>query len=131
MIPAWVAGYIGIPFEGKGRTREGCDCYGLLRLVELEQFAQMLPEYSDYDPGNQEEEARLIDERLPLIGASRVESPEAGDIVQLRYLGAPSHVGVFVGDGMVLHTAPKKGVVLESLSSVNLASRIVGYFRIR
>jgi hypothetical protein len=26
---SWVKNYIGLPFASIGRTREGCDCYGL------------------------------------------------------------------------------------------------------
>lgn len=31
----WWNEYVGLPFADKGRTREGCDCWGLVRLVPL------------------------------------------------------------------------------------------------
>ena len=45
--PEWAAGYVGLPFEEKGRCRAGVDCWGLVRLVLAEQFALQVPSYAD------------------------------------------------------------------------------------
>ena len=45
----WWNRYIGTPFKAFGRTMEGCDCWGLLRIVYREAFGIELPSYvSDY-----------------------------------------------------------------------------------
>lgn len=131
MLEPWIANFIGIPFRAHGRTRAGCDCYGLVRLVLAEHFGKTLPAFDDgYDFDDRAEEARLIKEGLPLIGAMLVETPEPGDIVLLRYLGVASHVGVYVGDGRLLHTEEREGYSgLDDLTGPFLRSRIVGYYR--
>jgi cell wall-associated NlpC family hydrolase len=130
MLPTWVADYIGIPFVPHGRTREGCDCYGLLRLVLTEQFGRELPLYDDYDFEDKGEEARLIDERLPLIGAAFTHTRTVGDIVLMRERGSPSHVGIYVGDDQMLHAGGIKAACLEHLTSPLIRSRIVGYYHV-
>lgn len=42
-LPAWHAGYVGIPFVEHGRDRAGCDCWGLVRLILAEQAGLVLP----------------------------------------------------------------------------------------
>ena len=44
--PAWVEPYVGVPFADLGRTREGCDCWGLVRLILAEQRGLVLPCYA-------------------------------------------------------------------------------------
>jgi cell wall-associated NlpC family hydrolase len=43
VIPGWVEQYIGIEFRDLGRDRDGCDCWGLVRLVILKQARVELP----------------------------------------------------------------------------------------
>lgn len=40
---------------------------------------------------------------------------EYGSIVLIRLHGVPTHVGVYVGDGMILHTTEATGCILEPL----------------
>ena len=131
-IPPWVSEYIEIPFEDHGRTRSGCDCYGLLRLVLNEQFGHTLPEfgngYSDF--GDRDTEARLIEEGLPLIGAHLVPLPAEGDIVLLEYFGTASHVGVYLGHHRMLHTERGKGTHIADLATPHYEHRIVGYYHV-
>ena len=130
MLPPWTKNYIGIPYAAHGRAREGADCYGFIRLVLVE-YGHNLPLFAhDYDPSDRSGEARLIGEGLPLIGAHGVEERAPGDIVLIRYLAIPSHVGVYIGDDTVLHLTEGKASCIESLSSSHLASRIVGYYRV-
>lgn len=42
-VPIWAGRYIGLPFTEHGRDRGGIDCWGLARLVLLEQFDISLP----------------------------------------------------------------------------------------
>lgn len=51
---SWAAKYIGILFVEHGRTREGCDCWGLLRLVYREEFGIELPGYDERNESIQE-----------------------------------------------------------------------------
>lgn len=131
MLAPWVADYIGIPFLPHGRTREGCDCYGLVRLVLAEQFGKNLPAFAaGYDLGDRVVEARLIDQGLPLVGATKVDLPDPGDIVLMAFVGIASHVGIYLGDGQVLHVAEGRDSILQAVSSPFLRSRIRGYYHV-
>ena len=41
----WANKYVGLPWAWKGRTSEGVDCYGLLRLVYRDERGIALPEH--------------------------------------------------------------------------------------
>ena len=47
MTPLWTKKYAGIDFKDRGRSRgEGVDCWGLVRLIYLEEFGVELPDLS-------------------------------------------------------------------------------------
>jgi hypothetical protein len=129
---AWVKNYIGIPFVSNGRTPEGCDCYGLVRLVFMREFNHYLPELSnDYENAlNIKETAILFEKNLPVLSAGRLDAPEEKAVAVIREMGRLCHLGLFAGDGYILHARVKTGSVLQRISHPDLYGRIEGYYRV-
>ena len=132
MMYKWVGKYIGIPFVSNGRTLEGCDCYGLIRLVLKNEYEIELPELSDdySDALNLKETARLFAEHRPILAAERLSGPEEKAVVVIIEHGAPAHIGIVAGCGYILHTGIKTGSVCQRSSHPGLRSRIEGYYRV-
>ncbi|MDR2160517.1 MAG: C40 family peptidase [Treponema sp.] len=130
---AWAKNYIGIPFVSNGRTREGCDCYGLCRLVLQEEYHAVLPALSgDYENAlDVKETAALFAENRPVLLAAPLSEPEEGCVVIITERGRPCHLGIYAGSGYILHTTAKTGSVAQRISHPDLAGRIEGYYRVR
>ncbi|MGE1130578.1 NlpC/P60 family protein [Bacillus wiedmannii] len=62
---------------------------------------------------------------------SRVSSPQPGDLVffQGTYKPGPSHIGIYVGNGQMIH-AGDKGIAYASLSSSYNQKHFLGYGRL-
>ncbi len=126
----WASKYVGIPFKPHGRTREGCDCYGLVRLVLQEEFGKSLPGLDYEAPSSAKETERLIDLTTALVNATRVDDPQPGDVVIMAIYGIESHVGVYSGEGRVLHVLENQGAVLARIDSAMVAKRVKGFYRV-
>lgn len=132
-LPAWAAQYVGLPFLERGRTREGLDCWGLVRLVLSDQYGIEVPSYLDrYEVSTQSdilgpliEEERQGWDDVPL-GAAR-----EGDVLILRVRGRGSHVGVVLGGGKMLHVEEGIGVVVEGYEGPMWGRRVLGAVRAR
>ena len=128
----WVGKYIGIPFVSNGRTLEGCDCYGLVRLVLHNEYGIELPELSDNynDDLNYKETARLFADNVPVLAAEKINKPEEKAVVIITEHGVPAHVGIVAGNGYILHTGNKTGSVCQRESHPGLRGRIEGYYNV-
>lgn len=139
--PRWAETYIGVPFVDKGRSRGGCDCWGLVRMVMLEQRGVELQAYdtvSERDYANVEGAicgAQVSGEWRLVVG-----QPQQFDVAEMvlpvttsagwRFL--PLHVGIAIGGGWLLHTERATGAVLGHLASdPRLASRVRAWWRNR
>jgi cell wall-associated NlpC family hydrolase len=100
-FPFWR--YAKIPYANGGRGRDGADCWGLFRLIYLEQFGISLPDYATTYRSAEDVRAvaRALNDNLE-DGWRRLgdrEEPQPGDGVTF----APdlpqitTHVGVVVG----------------------------------
>jgi len=112
----WANDYVGIPYTHLGRTAEGADCYGLIRLAMLEQFNIDMPALttdSAHTP------RALAKEFLALRRVfTKVENAQEGDLIIFKTLGQPNHVGIVIGiDSYFLHTEPMKNACIESWKS--------------
>lgn len=99
----WADEYVGLPFELGGRTREGLDCWGLVRLVLVEQTGILYPSY-------RQDDAQMIVEHANKYRT--VKEPKVLDVAILlteiqdkdnQWIFAPVHVGIFVNADQVLH----------------------------
>jgi cell wall-associated NlpC family hydrolase len=133
MLCEWVKKYIGIPFVSNGRTTEGCDCYGLVRLVLKNEYGKELPALSDdYDDALVISETSLLFEKhLPVLAAEKLPGPEDGAAVVITERGKPCHLGIAAGAGFILHTTVKTGSVCQRATHPDLHGRVEGCYRVR
>ena len=129
----WWNRYIGTPFKPFGRTLEGCDCWGLLRIVYREAFGIELPSYvSDYTATDARQElAGLIGQEVEANPWQEVAQGQerSGDAVLLALQGYPCHVGVVTEPGRMLHILKGPGAVIESYRGVAWSKRFRGIYR--
>lgn len=144
-VPGWVEAYIGIPFVEFGRDAKGCDCWGLVRLALGEQFGvNNLPMHTQgyRDTGKDRagcaatcaaEAASWIDVchggRPDFGGIGRLERP--GDVVMLRMMRFPMHVGLVVARGWMLHVMDGIDSTIERYDGAAWQNRVTAFYRHR
>lgn len=134
----WPAAYVGIPYQRRGRDRSGLDCWGLVRLVMLEQRGVELPLYDtvnslrpgavtaavDLERGGRHwlevlpDEARREFDFLVMRTAVREAS---------RMVSAEIHIGIVAPGGFVLHVQEGDSAVMQPFKA--LQHRIAGTYR--
>lgn len=129
MIPEWCAKYVGTPFLEHGRTRSGCDCWGLVRLALYEHFAIGVRDFSDCYCGIEDAETIQALCRMEAEAWQRVEDPRPGDVVLMRIAGIARHVGLVVAPGLMLHTEAGMSAVCEPYTGPVWKNRIEGFYR--
>lgn len=133
MIAPWARKYIGIPYSNQGRDPvTGLDCWGLVRFVLNTEFGLLLPSFSSLynDSENRDETAQIIEVEREIIVNRQVLEPEAGDLAAITFCGRLCHIGIYAGDGYVLHITRGKMSNLEKISSVMMRNHIEGYYRV-
>lgn len=128
----WANEYVGIPFVLKGRTRQGADCWGLVRVVLHEQFNIYLPSLDMfYDDLATDHIAPIIGDMQNSGHFAIVDSPQAGDVVLMTFFGQPCHVGVCIDSSHVIHSDPlgRSSSRIERLASPRIVTRIEGFYR--
>lgn len=128
---SWVQDYIGIPFVSGGRDRTGLDCYGLIRLVLMEQYGCKLPLLDGkYDNAlNLYDTSPLFFQQLPIL-TEKIAGPQERALALLEMHQLPCHLGLFCGGESIIHSRAGVGVVAERLDSRRLPGKIVGWYRV-
>lgn len=130
-VPIWAGHYIGLPFKEHGRDASGVDCWGLVRLVQAEQFGLALPSYvNEYENTVKREQIGGLIEREACKWRLIKNGDECcGDIAVMRIRGVPMHVGLVLGDKQMLHIERGIDSVIESYARPAWANRITGFYR--
>lgn len=139
----WVEKYMRIPYEAKGASFRGANCWGLVHLVLKEEAGIITPSYGEIS-------ARHLLSITRTVGNSRGIPPwqhkvepgeeEMFDVVIFKGImrghAVDMHTGIVTQRGMILHTEEGSGVAHvpfrdSEKGKVNfaLANRIVAIFR--
>lgn len=111
---------IGIPYEHK-------NCWELVKQFYSDILKIGLKHYVEGTPDERERVKSLIFTNMGDF--QKVDSPIFGDIVILKIYGIECHIGVYVGEGMILHTTKGTGSHLDRLQ--RWSKVVVGFYRAR
>lgn len=123
--------YVGIPFKEKGRDRNGCDCWGLVRLVLAERYGFDLPDLSDGYATTKDAAAIVGLYDGEKSNWRKVEQGQPGDVLVLRIKGRPTHVGLVIGEGRFLHVDRGIDATIERYDSPHWRNRVEAFYRHR
>lgn len=121
-----------IPFKDRGRGRDGCDCWGWVRLLIECERGLIVPALADgYETATDKDDiARLIASEAPRW--QKVDTDEAlrFDVVALRIGRKACHVGLVVAPGQFSHLERNRpGATIERLDGPRWRNRIAGVYR--
>jgi cell wall-associated NlpC family hydrolase len=109
---------VGVPYEDK-------DCWGIVVEFYKAVFSvQLNPYYSDVPESRGMAQALVYTARKDFESVSILKF---GDIVLMKMMGFESHIGVYLGEGKMLHTQVKTGCVVDSFAKWE--KTVVGCYR--
>ena len=118
--------YLEVPYVDGGRTMDGLDCWGLVRLILHEHYKQpLLESFGTIFSADKEDMFNAYQKMLPKF----VEcAPRDGCIAACFKREILLHVGVVVVENglNIYHTKPKVGA-----SKTNIAAFERGFFRVK
>lgn len=115
---------VGIPFLDKGRTKDGCDCWGLVVLA-YEAIGVALPSLAADYMGRADHDhiAGLIAGGKRMWSEVRSGVETEFDVV-LMVIAGTQHLGVVVRRGQMLHMPRDSYSVIEPYTTARYASAV-------
>lgn len=110
----WWSDYIGIPFVDGGRTREGLDCWGLVRLVYMDHFGIELPSLAGIYQNASDGPALLELPGLLLPDWSPVAMRPFA-VARFGHRDGRQHVGIVTDRRLMLNAERGNGVCLRPI----------------
>lgn len=103
------------------------NCWDVVRYSYKEWFGIDLKKYYTRKYVRDVESSELIESNIGSFKEVGIEHIDFGDIVLLKWNNLASHIGVYLGNNLLLHSTESKGCVIERLSFWE--NRVVGFYR--
>lgn len=104
------------------------DCWGVAREFYRLEFGIELKKYYEEVPETRDRARELVYDSMKDF--KEVAGPrEFGDLLLIKMFGIESHIAVWLGEGLILHTSEKTGCVIERVS--RWEKLVVGTYRIK
>lgn len=122
--------FIGIPFVDGGRTFEGADCYGLVKLYYKNILNIEIPE-TKIQPNQPK---RIMINYLNEISKNwkQIESPEKNCVVAMamhdEHPKLVTHFAVMIDEKRMLHTLNKQNSNIKNIDDISIKPFIKGFF---
>jgi len=126
--------YIGIPYVSKGRSFNGCDCYGLLCIIYKHEKGIVLEEFAEtyIDAKNLASASdALLQNRRNWVKIDEAQVRQH-DAVLLKVKGYAAHVGVVTDAerGDFIHTLAGHNSAIDNYKRLVWQKRIEGFYRL-
>ncbi len=124
---------MGLPWHERGRSRDGVDCWGLVREVYRQQLGISLPSYEgEYtDPHERSETSAILTGNAAQWPWRPIDAGEQQpfDVIMITRGGVPAHVAIVVDAAQMLHVAPGELSRIERYDCGAWRRRIEGFYR--
>lgn len=104
---------IGVPFKIHGRDTDGLDCYGL--LIEIaKRLGVKFPDafYNSINIDGKDSVYNFLQEKLPI---EKIDKLEQYAVLLMFRGGKFTHVGVYLGEGKLIHCTEDCGVCIQDI----------------
>lgn len=127
----WTNKYIKIPFAECGRSEKGADCWGLAIIIYKNELNIDLPELLGYnDTHDRKYISDLYETEHKLWQEVPLGQEKPYDIIVFRTMGLPTHIGIVIGKGDMIHCERGIGTCVNNYKKdVLWTKRIVGVYR--
>lgn len=123
MPPVWADKYVGADYRR-------FNCWQLVCLVFRNEFNIGLPTYEgQYRNECDGRRIARLHRREAILRWRPVERPQLGDVLSLRTLGRPWHVGLVLDQNLMLHTDKGIDATIEKYSGPGWRHRVLGCYR--
>lgn len=127
----WCNEYISVPFIEHGRDREGCDCWGLARLIYKERLGIDLPIFLDYkNTKDGKSISQIYESEYKHWKNIKLGEEKSYDILVFKIMGLPTHIAIVVDKGLMIHCEKGCGThISEYNREVQWKTRLAGVYR--
>ena len=127
--------YSRIPYKEGGRSIEGVDCYGLVKLIleqehdvkDLINYGPGLSHKDDQDIIKATFEEAIASKYWKKLDYDELHSPPMGTVLWIHFM-SEYHVGIVVGEWTMMHTMDEMGTVIEDFRGKRWEHRILGFY---
>lgn len=128
---------IGVQFKNQGRNcQEGLDCYGLVKEVYRRFGYGDIGEYwcdaEDKEYINKVLRKAVAGPRWQEVDYKHGENIPVPALIALRFNSPPgvvNHTGVYLGNGMFIHTRERIGCCVDRIDSIMWKKQIEGIYK--